>query len=177
MSAGLCGLGAIFAGLGLLADVSISVAAMLGSLAVLLLILFISAKIKSNITILVIGIMVSYISGAVVTILMQFANEASVNRYAFWTFGSFSSITWNQLPILVFFLAAGFGVSFLLAKSLNALLLGEQYAVSMGMNYKAVRTAILVSTALMTGVVTAFCGPIGFIGIAVPTFAGPVCHR
>jgi len=170
LSSGFCGIGAVLAGLGLLGDVGISFAAMLGAFAVLLLILLISAKIQSNVTILVLGIMVSYISGAIVTILLQFSDESSMHTYSFWTFGSFSGVTWDQLPLLLFLLTAGFVVSFLLTKPLNALLLGEQYAASMGMDYKKVKNAIMVNTAVMAGVVTAFCGPIGFLGVAVPHF-------
>lgn len=170
LSSGFVGLGAVFAGLSLLGGVGISLAAMLGSLAVLFLILIISAKIQSNVTILVLGIMVSYISGAIVTILLQFSSESSMHAYSFWTFGSFSGITWSQLPLFAVLLTAGFVVSFFLVKPLNVLLLGEQYAVSMGMDYKKIKNVIMVNTAVMAGVVTAFCGPIGFLGIAVPHF-------
>jgi iron complex transport system permease protein len=168
MSAGIWSLGAIFTSIGLMGDVSISVAAILGSIAVLLLILLISSRIKSNITILILGIMVSYFSGAIVTILLQFTEESGMHSYALWTFGSFSSVTWGQLPVLVILLLAGFILSVCSVKSLNALLLGEQYAESMGMNYNRIRIVIIVTTALMAGVVTAFCGPIGFLGIAIP---------
>ena len=168
MSAGFCGVGIIFASIGLIGDISISVASILGAFAVLLLILLISSKIQSNITILILGIMVSYISGAIVTILLQFSDEASMHSFTFWTMGSFSGVTWSQLPILVTLLLAGFIMSFFLVKSLNALLLGEQYAESMGMNYNRTRIVVITTTALMAGVVTAFCGPIGFLGIAVP---------
>lgn len=170
MSAGICGAGAIFASIGLLGDMSISVAAILGAFAVLLLILLISSKIQSNITILILGIMVSYFCGAIVTILLQFTDEASMHSYTFWKFGSFSGVTWAQLPIMAVLLLAGFILSFCLVKPLNALLLGEQYAESMGMNYGRIRVIIIVATALMAGVVTAFCGPIGFLGIAIPHF-------
>jgi iron complex transport system permease protein len=170
MSAGICGAGAIFASVGLIGDMSISVAAILGAFAVLLLILVISSKIQSNITILILGIMVSYISGALVTILLQFTDETSMHTYSLWTFGSFTGVTWSQLPIMVFLLAVGFILTFCLTKPLNALLLGEQYAESMGMNYNRIRIIIITTTALMAGVVTAFCGPIGFLGIAIPHF-------
>lgn len=170
MSAGICGAGAIFASIGLLGDMSISVAAIFGAFAVLLLILVISAKIQSNITILILGIMVSYISGALVTVLLQFTDETSMHTYSLWTFGSFSGVTWSQLPILVFLLLIGFILTFCLVKPLNALLLGEQYAESMGMNYNRIRIVIITTTALLAGVVTAFCGPIGFLGIAIPHF-------
>lgn len=174
MSAGVCGIGTIFASVGLLGDMSISVAAILGAFFVLLLILLISSKIQSNITILILGIMVSYISGALVTILLQFTDETSMHTYSLWTFGSFSGVTWGQIPFLVILLTAGFILSFCLVKPLNALLLGEQYAESMGMNYRRIQIIIIVTTALMAGAVTAFCGPIGFLGIAVPHFCRAV---
>ncbi|MFA5294805.1 MAG: iron ABC transporter permease [Methanoregulaceae archaeon] len=170
MSAGICGAGALFASVGLIGDMSISAAAIFGAFAILLLILLISSKIQSNITILILGIMVSYISGALVTILLQFTDETSMHTYALWTFGSFSGVTWAHLPIMAVLLVVGFVLTFCMVKSLNALLLGEQYAESMGMNYHRIRFAIIVTTALMAGVVTAFCGPIGFLGIAVPHF-------
>jgi iron complex transport system permease protein len=170
MSAGVCGAGTIFASVGLLGDVSISVSAILGAFTVLLLILLISSRIQSNITILILGIMVSYFCGAIVTILLQFADEASLHSYTVWTFGSISGVTWGQLPVLVLLLITGFILSLCMVKSLNALLLGEQYAESMGMNYHRTRILIITTTALMAGVVTAFCGPIGFLGIAVPHF-------
>lgn len=170
MSAGLCGVGAVLASVGIIGSMSISVAAILGAFAVLLLILVISSKIQSNITILILGIMVSYISGAMVTILLQFTDEASMHTYSLWTFGSFSGVTWVQLPIMAALLIAGFVFTFCMEKPLNALLLGEQYAESMGMNYKRTRIMIITTTALLAGVVTAFCGPVGFLGIAIPHF-------
>lgn len=168
LSAGAVGLGAVFATFGFMGDLSISVAAITGSFAVLALILAISSKIRSNITILILGIMVSYISSAMVTILLQFSDESSMHSYTAWTFGSFSGVTWEQIPIMVSLLALGFIIAICMVKSLNALLLGEQYAESMGMNYSTTRKIIITNTALMAGAVTAFCGPIGFLGIAVP---------
>lgn len=169
MSAGIFGVGTIFTN-GLINGISISMAAILGAFAVLLLILLISAKIKSNTTVLILGIMVSYISGAIVTVLMQFSDESSMHSYSIWTMGSFSGVTWSQLPFLVILVLAGFILSLCLVKPLNALLLGEQYAESMGMNYDRIRKVIILTTALMAGAVTAFCGPVGFLGIATPHF-------
>nr|WP_319539841.1 iron ABC transporter permease [uncultured Methanospirillum sp.] len=168
MSAGFCGVGSIFASVGLLGDMSISVAATLGAFIVLLLILLISSKVQSNITILILGIMVSYFSGAIVTILLQFADQSSMHSYSLWTFGSFSGVTWSQIPIFVLLVLIGYIISICSVKSLNALLLGEQYAQSMGMNYTRIKTVIIVTTALLAGGVTAFCGPVGFLGIAIP---------
>ncbi len=164
------GVGSVLAGLGFIGSFSISVASIIGAYSVLILILMLSAKIRSNITILILGIMVSYITGAFVTILLQFSSESSMHTYSFWTFGSFSGVTWSQIPFLIVPLVAGFILSFGLVKPLNALLLGEEYAESMGMNYKRIRTLIILTTALLAGIVTAFCGPIGFLGLAVPHF-------
>ncbi|WFN37325.1 iron ABC transporter permease [Methanomicrobium antiquum] len=168
LSAGAAGVGVIFQTFGFIGDLSISVAAICGSFAVLALILAISSKIQSNITILILGIMVAYISSALVTILLQFSDESSMHSYTAWTFGSFSGVTWGQIPVMTVLLMAGFLISLCSVKSLNALLLGEQYAESMGMNFKRTRTIIIANTALMAGAVTAFCGPVGFLGIAVP---------
>jgi iron complex transport system permease protein len=169
MSAGILGIGNVFTSW-IIGGISISMGAILGAFAVLILILLISAKIQSNATILVLGIMVSYISGAIVTILMKFADESSMHLFTMWTMGSFSGVTWKQLPFLVILILAGFILSLFLIKSLNALLLGEQYAESMGMNYNRIRKAIILTTALMAGAVTAYCGPIGFLGVATPHF-------
>jgi len=169
LAPGLCAtLGIAFSALGLLGDISISMAAILGAYLILLIILLISAKIRSSITILILGIMISYIGGALVTILLQFSSESSMHQFTFWTFGSYSGVTWSQIPIMSAFIILGFVLSLCLVKPLNALLLGEQYAESMGLNFKLVRTLIIFTTALMAGVVTAFCGPIGFLGIAIP---------
>ncbi len=170
LSAGIFSAGTILGSFGFVGDMSISLAAIIGAFMVLLLIIVISAKIQSNITILVLGIMVAYMSSAMVTILLQFSDQSAMHAYSFWTFGSFSGVTWSQLPIMTTLLCMGYILSICLVKPLNALLLGEQYAESMGMNYRRIRHGIIITTAFMAGGVTAFCGPIGFLGIAIPHF-------
>jgi iron complex transport system permease protein len=99
---------------------------------------------------------------------MYFSITERVQAYINWTFGSFGGVTWKQMPIFIPILLVGLAAAFALSKPLNALLLGEAYARSMGMNIRRARLAIIISTALLAGAVTAFCGPIGFLGIAIP---------
>ncbi|ADN36983.1 transport system permease protein [Methanolacinia petrolearia DSM 11571] len=154
--------------LGLFGNLGIAVAATAGSAVVMILLLFASRKIESNITILIIGMMFGYITSSIVSVLMQFSASETMQSYVYWSFGSFSGVTWSQLFILLIASIAGLVISFLLVKPLNALLLGDKYAVSMGIDYKKIRYIIIINTSLLAGIVTAFCGPIGFLGVAVP---------
>jgi iron complex transport system permease protein len=119
-------------------------------------------------TLLIIGLMFSYLTGALVSLLLYFSIPEQIQSYINWTFGSFSSVTWSQLRILLPVVGVGLIIAYFLSKSLNAFLLGENYAQSMGLPIARIRFWIIASTALLAGVITAFCGPIGFIGIAVP---------
>lgn len=146
---------------------SLAFAAFLGSASVLIIILVASKRIESNVTILVLGLMFGYFTSSIVTILMNFSSPESVKAFVEWGFGSFD-LRWMQLQILIPIIVLSLISSFLLSKSLNALLLGEGYATSMGMNVRKTRIAIIITTAMQAGIVTAFCGPIAFIGVAVP---------
>lgn len=145
-----------------------ALSAITGSGIILLLLILASRKIESNLTILILGIMIGYISSAAVTILFQITSDESMRAYVNWSYGSFSAVTWAYFPVLVIGSIIGLVSAFLLVKPLNALLLGDKYAQSLGINYLKIRLVILITTAVLTGVITAFCGPIGFIGIAVP---------
>ncbi len=158
----------LFGGLSLLGNVSLALAASLGSAAVLGVVLFVSRRVSSSVTLLILGLMFGYAVSAVVSLLLYFSIAQRIQAYINWTFGSFGGVTWNQMPVFAAAILIGLGLAFLLAKSLNALLLGETYARSMGMNVGRSRRLIIVSTSLLAGTVTAFCGPIGFLGIAVP---------
>ncbi|WP_406657145.1 iron ABC transporter permease [Methanolobus sp. ZRKC2] len=153
--------------LGLFGSAAIAVAAFLGSSAVLMIVLFVSRKIESSVTILILGLMFGYITSSLVTVLVHFSDPEKVKAFSEWTFGTFD-IRWAEVGILVPTIVIALILSFLLTKPLNALLLGENYAASMGMNFKATRTYLIIITALLAGVVTAFCGPIAFLGVAVP---------
>jgi len=144
------------------------VAAWTGAGAIMLLIMAISSRVKDIMTILIIGIMLSSGISAVVTIMQYFSNETMLKAYVIWTMGSLGNLTSGQLNVLLISLFAGIVLSFLSVKMLNALLLGENYAGSIGLNIRLARIIVFICTSILAGSVTAFCGPIGFIGIAVP---------
>ena len=146
----------------------IVLAASLGSAAVLLLILLISVKVRDNVTLLIIGLMVGNITIAIVSIWQYFSSPEQIQDYLIWTFGSLGGVPLDQLWILALVALIGGGLALVMSKPLNGLLLGENYARSMGMSVYSARIWIIVSTSLLAGGITAFCGPIGFVGIAVP---------
>jgi iron complex transport system permease protein len=113
---------------------------------------------------------------ALVTVLVYFSAAERIQAYLAWTFGSFGAVTWSELAVLAPALAFGLAAAFVLAKPLNALLLGERYAQSLGLTVRRARLAILLATAVLAGGVTAFCGPVGFIGVAVPHLARGFFH-
>jgi len=144
------------------------ISAWAGAGAVMLLIMIISSRVKDIMTILILGLMLSSGISAFVTILQYFSNETLLKAYVIWTMGSLGNLTSNQLFVLTITISAGLIIGFSTVKMLNALLLGENYAGSLGLNVRRARTLIFISTSILAGSVTAFCGPIGFIGIAVP---------
>jgi len=142
-----------------------------GAGAVMILIMFISARVKDIMTILILGIMLSSGISAIVTIMQYFSNETMLKAYVIWTMGSLGNLTSSQLNVLLISVSVGVLLSLISAKMLNALLLGENYAGSIGLNIRFARVVIFACTSILAGSVTAFCGPIGFIGIAVPHIA------
>ena len=146
-------------------------AAWIGSAVVLLLVVALSRRIKDIMVMLILGIMLSSGVGAVVEILQYFSNEASLKSYVVWTMGSLGDVTANQLALLAPIVMAGLAMAVATIKPMNMLLAGERYAASMGLNISRTRTVVLTATTLLAGTVTAFCGPIGFVGIAVPHIA------
>jgi iron complex transport system permease protein len=150
---------------------SLAMVAWSGAFLVMLLVLFVSARVNDNVTILILGMLFTSATGAVVNILQYFSNESLLKAFIVWTMGSLGSITTQQLKVMIPAIAAGILITLLKIKDLNAFLLGETYARSIGVNIRLSRLFIFFSASLLTGVVTAFCGPIGFIGIAVPHLA------
>ena len=145
---------------GLAGDASLILAATLGAVVVLGIVLGIARHVESNLTLLIVGLMFGYITGSIVSILMQFAVEHQMQSYITWTFGSFGGVTWQQMGVFAPTVLCGLVFAWLLAKPLNALLLGEGYARSMGVNVRAVRFWIILGASLLAGSVTAYCGPI-----------------
>ncbi len=146
-------------------------AAWLGSVTVLVLVSVISARLKDIMVVLIIGMMFSSGIGAIVQILQFLSREDALKSYVLWTMGSLSTVTSAQLAILVPAIAAGLVLALLTVKPLNMLLFGEEYALTMGLNLRSARGLLFTSTTLLAGTVTAFCGPIGFIGLAMPHVA------
>ena len=146
-------------------------AAWIGSALILLLIVLISVRVKDIMTILILGILISSAISAIVNILQYFSNESMLKSFVIWTMGSLGSVTNTQLSVLFPSVLMGILIAFGSSKFLDAFLLGEHYARSMGMNIRFARMMVFLSTAILAGSVTAFCGPIGFIGIAVPHIA------
>lgn len=144
------------------------IVAWLGSALVLFLILAVSVRIKDILTILILGMLFGSASSAIVNILQYFSNESMLKSFVIWTMGSLGSVTSSQLNVLIPSVLVGLILSLFTVKSLDVMLLGEQYAKSMGLKVRNARFLVFTSTSLLTGSITAFCGPIGFIGIVVP---------
>jgi iron complex transport system permease protein len=167
LSTGVVG-GVVIAGIGLAGDLALALSAGIGAGITMLIVLLVAHRIRSTMTLLILGLMFGYLTSAMVSLLLYFSIPERIRSYINWTFGTFGGTTWEQLRIFAPLVIIGLIGAFVLAKTLNALLLGEHYARSMGLNVQHARIAIVTITAILAGAVTAFCGPIGFIGVAVP---------
>lgn len=164
-------MGGSLLGYSFVSGLGIIVSSILGSLAVFLLIILISLRIKDTMGLLIIGLMVGSLSSAIVGILQYFSPSEQLRRYVFWGLGSLGNLTWNELAIIAIFIFISLIGLLLIFKPLNALLLGETYARSLGINITKTRWIIISITCLLAGSITAFAGPIAFIGLAVPHIA------
>ncbi len=147
---------------------SVALAASAGSVLVFLLVMAIAQKIKDNVSLLIIGLMLGAATSSVVSVLQFLSKAEDLQAFMIWTLGSVGGTGWREIQVLAFILMIGIMIAFLSMKSLNAWLLGENYAQSLGVNIRGSRFWIVLSTSLMAGSVTAFCGPIAFVGLAVP---------
>nr|WP_304608116.1 iron ABC transporter permease [Lentiprolixibacter aurantiacus] len=154
--------------LGLTQDLSLILASSLGSFLVLLVVVVVASRIKDTMALLIIGLMFGSITAALVSILSYFTEAEQLRQYIYWSFGSVGNLSWTQLLILGLVILIGIVLSILSIKPLNALLLGENYAQSIGVAIRKSRYLIIVATGLLAGSVTAFAGPIAFVGLAVP---------
>ena len=145
--------------------------AVLGAMLILLVVLFISFRVQGGATLLIVGMMIGSVAGALVNVLQNYADPDSLKLYITWTLGSLAAVGWAEMRWLVALFLAGTALAILLIKPLNGLLLGEDYAASLGIPIRRVRTLLILSTGLLAGGVTAFCGPIAFVGVAVPHIA------
>ena len=164
--------GSMFAsGLTALGALGVVGAASLGAVLVLMLTIAVSRFVQNNLTLLVFGLMIGYLTSALVSLMLFFSNPERMQAYLLWTFGSFGGTTWAQLQVLAPVILVALLAAIASAKAMNALLLGETYARSLGISITRTRIWITVTASLLAGAITAFCGPIGFLGIAVPHLA------
>lgn len=154
--------------MGFVGEMAVSVAALLGALAVMGIIMIMSEKVKGNVVLLIMGVMIGYIANAIIGVLKFFSNDEDVRSYVVWGLGSFSKVSGDRVTTFVLLMLVLIPLSFPLIKTLNLLLLGENYARSLGLNYKRARHRVIFCSCLLTAIVTAYCGPIVFIGLAVP---------
>lgn len=150
---------------------SLVIAASLGSFLVLLAVMLVSVKVRDTMAILIIGLMFASLTAAVVSVLSYFASAEQLQQYIFWGFGSLGDLDWNELLVLASVCLVGILLSIASVKSLNTFLLGENYAKSLGLHIQRSRIVIIIATSLLAGAITAFVGPIGFIGLAIPHMA------
>jgi len=161
--------GSTFIGeLGLAGYSALALASALGAAAVLALILMISRRLASNLTLLIVGILIGYFAGSILSLMVFFSSPQKVQIYLGWTWGSFGGVTRERLPVLLAFILLGLGLLLGKTKALDAILLGDRVAESIGVDTRATRRRILIAASLLAGAVTAFCGPVAFLGIAAP---------
>ncbi len=150
---------------------AILLAAFVGAMLITLLLFFFSSMVRSSILLLIIGIMVGYVANSIISILNFYATEEGVKSYLVWGLGNFGGVSMAQMPLFASIILLGLLAALLMMKPLNALLLGEQYAENLGINVQRTRNFLLIITGLLMAITTAFCGPIAFIGLAVPHIA------
>lgn len=161
-------LGQALSNLGFFGEIAISMGAIIGSLGVMAIIIYVSQLVKGNVTLLIIGVMIGYIANAVIGVLKFFSVEEDIRAYVIWGLGSFSKVAGGNMLLFVSIMAVLIPLSMLLIKTLNLLLLGDSYAVNLGLNIKRARLYVISAAGVLVAIVTAYCGPIVFLGLAVP---------
>jgi iron complex transport system permease protein len=170
-----------FSGISLTGNWALVIASWTGAGLVLLLIMFVASRVRDIMTVLILGIMLGSAISAFVSILQYFSNESMLKAFVIWTMGSLGNLSWSQLNVLMLSVLAGLIISIVSVKRLDALMLGEDYARTIGLRITSTRFIVFIGTAILAGSVTAFCGPISFLGIAVPhitrLFIGKSSHK
>lgn len=154
--------------LGFMGEIALTIAAIAGSLSIMALIVFVSPKVRGNVTLLIIGVMIGYIANAVIGVLKFFSVEEDIRAYVIWGLGSFARVSGDQMTLFICIMVVLLPLSFLLVKTLNLLLLGDAYARNLGLNIKRARLLVITCSGVLVAIVTAYCGPIIFLGLAVP---------
>lgn len=154
--------------LGFMGEIALTIAAIAGSLSIMALIVFVSQKVRGNVTLLIIGVMIGYIANAVIGVLKFFSVEEDIRAYVIWGLGNFARVSGDQMTLFICIMVVLLPLSFLLVKTLNLLLLGDAYARNLGLNIKRARLLVITCSGVLVAIVTAYCGPIIFLGLAVP---------
>lgn len=154
--------------LGVIGEVTVTLAAIAGSLVIMAVIAYVSHKVYGNVTLLIIGVMIGYIANAVIGVLKFFSVEEDIRAYVIWGLGSFARVSGNQTTVFILLMLILLPLSFLLTKTCNLLLLGDSYAQNLGLDIKRARLTVICVAGVIVAVVTAYCGPIVFLGLAVP---------
>jgi len=162
--------------LGYVGEIALSVAAIAGALSIMALIVYVSQKVKGNVTLLIIGVMIGYVANAIIGVLKYFSVEEDIRAYVIWGLGSFSRVSGDQVILFVILMAVLIPLSFLLIKTMNLMLLGDGYARNLGLNIKRSRLLVITSSGVLVAIVTAYCGPIVFLGLAVPHLCRAIFH-
>ena len=157
--------------LGYLGEAAMSVAAIVGALAVMALIVWVSQRVRGNVTLLIIGVMTGYLANAIIGVLKFLSPEEDVKSFVVWGLGSFSRVSGDEMVLFVVLMGILLPLSCLLVKAMNLLLLGDRYAANLGLNTRRARLLVIVSSGILVAIVTAYCGPIMFVGLAVPHLA------
>ena len=160
--------GGVLTQFGVFGNTALTLAAMLGAMSVMALIVYLSRKVESSVTLLVVGVLIGYIASAIIGVLKYFSSEEDVHAYVIWGLGSFARVTGGQVYVFTGLMAVLLPFTMLLIKPLDILLLGEQYARNLGLNLNRTRTLVITSAGALVAIVTAYCGPIMFLGLAVP---------
>lgn len=154
--------------LGYMGDAAMSVGAIVGAMAVMSLIIWVASRIKGKTTLLIVGVMIGYVATAITGVMKYFSSEEDVKAYVVWGLGSFARVAGDQMLLFSGIMIALLPVSMLFAKTLNLLLLGDNYALNLGLNIRRSRMLVITMSGVLVAIVTAYCGPIMFVGLAVP---------
>lgn len=168
--------GIVLGNIGTVGEMAITISAIIGSLCVMALVVFVSQHVRGNVTLLIIGVMIGHIANAIIGVLKYLSVEEEIRAYVIWGLGSFARVSNDQLLLFAMMMAIILPLSMLQSKSLNILLLGEVYAKNLGINIKRVRMYVITCAGILVAIVTAYCGPIMFLGLAVPHICRGIFH-
>lgn len=162
--------------LGVIGEVTITLSAVIGSLLIMALIAFVAQKVRGNVTLLIMGVMIGYIANAIIGVLKFFSAEEDIRAYVIWGLGSFSRVSGGQTWVFIILMLVILPSAFFLIKTLNLLLLGDAYARNLGLDIKRARLLVIGCSGVLVAIVTAYCGPIVFLGLAVPHICRGLFH-